>query len=185
MANRSELLSKQDTADRFDVDVRTITNWVAAGMPYRRENDDVLFAWHDCYKWREKSIREDERALRHAGGDEQARVAMADARLRVAQAEAEEAEISLALRRSETIRVDFMVAEFKRIAIGIRARLLSLPQGWAARMGACTTTVDRLVMLQEMINEVLPLLRELVKRDPSALADLERVTVDNAKEASA
>lgn len=183
---KNELLSREDIAERFGVDVRTITNWVAAGMPYRRENESVLFAWHDCYKWREKAIREDERALRHAGGDEQSRVAMADARLRVAQAEAEEAEISLALRRAETVRVDFMVGEFRRVAIGIRTRLLSLPQGWAARLGACTTTVDRLIMLQDAVNEVLPLLRELVKRDPSALADLERVTVDVvAKDVSA
>lgn len=184
MAKQIDLLSRGDIADRFGVDERTITNWQQKGMPIRRENDSVLFAWHDCYKWREQSIREDERALRHAGGDEVARAAMADARLRVAMAEAEDAEIGLGLRRAETIRVDFMVAEFRRIAMGIRTRLLSLPQGWASRLGACTSTVERMIMLQDMLNEVLPLLRELVKRDPASLAELERVTVEKT-EASA
>lgn len=107
------------------------------------------------------------------------RAKIADAKVRVALTEAEGAEIDLALKRGEAVRVEFMTAEFKRIAFGIRARLLAIPQGWAARLGACTTTVDRLVMLQEMINDVLPLLRELVKRDPSALADMDKpVTVD-------
>src|SRR3954470_21943837 len=94
-----ELLSKDEIADRFGVEHKTIERWVADGMPERRRSGRPAFAWRDCYEWREEKIREDGRASRHAGGDESIKKQLADARLRTARAEAEEAELNVAARR--------------------------------------------------------------------------------------
>jgi phage terminase Nu1 subunit (DNA packaging protein) len=171
MAAKVEFLTRTPLAERLGVDVRTIDRWVADGMPKRTISGRAQFAWHDCRKWWEAKIREDERATRHAAGDEDKKTEMAELRLRALRAEAEEAELNLAHRRGELVPRAFMRDEFRRIATGLRARLLALPQSWAARLGVCTSTVDRQLMLQDAINEVMPQLRDLVKEeapDPTA-----------------
>jgi hypothetical protein len=57
--------------------------------------------------------------------------------------------------------VNFMAGEFDRIAQGIRKTLLSFPATWAERLGSALTTVDRQLMLQDAVNDMMPLLREL------------------------
>lgn len=168
---KRELLTKDELAERFGVDVRTVTNRVAAGMPERRRSGKPVFSWPDCFAWWEQSIRDDMRATRHAGGDEDKKQSLADARLRSALAEAETAELDLAARRGELVPVEFMRTEFERIAQSLRARLLSLPQSWAQRLGACVTTTDRQIELQDAINELMPVLAELATSEPDDLAE--------------
>lgn len=162
---KPDLLNKTEIAERFGVDVRSIELWVAQGMPRRKISGRPAFSWHDCRKWREQQIRSDERATRHAGGDEDRKKLMADARLQTAIAEAEMANLDLAQRRGELVTLDYMRAEFDRVCQALRARLLALPQSWAPRLGACVTTIDRQLELQNAINEVLPVLRELADDD--------------------
>src|SRR4051812_21556168 len=89
MSKKAELLTRDQLAERFAVDVRTITNWVQEGMPQRTKSGKPVYSWAECYAWREKQIREDARATRHAAGDEDRKTQMAELRLRQAQAEAE------------------------------------------------------------------------------------------------
>jgi phage terminase Nu1 subunit (DNA packaging protein) len=164
-----ELLAKQELADRFGVDVRTITNWVADGMPERRRSGKPAYAWLDCYRWREEKIREDGRASRHAGGDDNIKKQLADARLRTALAEAEEAELNVAARRGELIPRNFMRIEFSRIAQAFRTALLAVPQSWEPRLAACVSTIDRQLALRDGVNELMPVIRELVDDDGEVL----------------
>ena len=165
---KHELLSREELADRFGKDVRTVTNWVQAGMPQRTKSGKPVYSWPECREWREKAIREDARATRESGGDEERKTQMAEAKLRAALAEAEAAELDLAERRGQLVTVAFMRTEFERVAHAIRGRLLAVPPAWAARLGACTSTVDRQLALQEAVNELLPILRELADDDGDA-----------------
>lgn len=168
---RHELLTREELAERFGKDVRTVTNWVQDGMPQRTKSGKPVYSWPECRDWREKRIRDDARATREAGGDDDRKEQMAEARLRAALAEAEAAELDLLERRGELVTVEFMRTEFDRIAQALRARLLALPPAWAGRLGVATTTVERQLALQDAVNEVLPVLRELADDDGEAPAD--------------
>jgi len=158
---RHEKLSKSEIAERFGVDVRTITNWVGLGMPQRKESGKPIYSWPECREWREEQIRKDARALRHAGGDEEAKKKGAELRLRQLEIEVEQADLDLAERRGELVPFDFMRGEFGRIAEGLRKALHSLPQTWAERLGSVQSTIDRQLMLQDAINDLMPILNEL------------------------
>lgn len=168
----AELLTRQELADRFGVDVRTVTNWVQDGMPQRKRSGVAVYSWSDCYRWREQRIRDDERATRHAGGNTSRKEQMAEARLRVALAEAEQAELDLAERRGQLVTVDFMVAELERITDALRGKLLALPPTWAAQLASKTGIVEIQLSLQDLVNELMPALRA------AADDDAEDATVD-------
>lgn len=165
---KHEELTKQQLADRFSVDVRTVTNWAQEGMPQRKKSGRPVFAWPECYAWREAQIREDARATRHAGDDPDRKTELAELRLRSARAEAEAAELDLAERRGQLVTLGYMTQEFERIAHALRARLLAAPPAWAARLGTCTTVVDRQLELAAAVNELLPVLAELADDDAPA-----------------
>lgn len=162
---RHELLTREALAERFGVDVRTITNWVQDGMPQRTKNGRPVYAWPECRDWWEKKIRADGRATREAGGDEDRKTQMAEARLRALLAEAEAAELDLSKRRGELVTLAFMREEFERVTTALRARLLAMPAAWAGRLEACATTVDRELALAAAVNELLPILGELADDD--------------------
>lgn len=162
---KSELLTKSQLAERFGVDVRSITNWAAEGMPQRSRSGKPAFAWAECRDWRENKVREDARATRHAGGSEDVKVKMAELRLRAALAETESAELDLAERRGQLVTIDYMTGEFERITSALRASLLSLPAAWADRLGSCATTVDRMLMLEDCVNELMSTLSGGVEDD--------------------
>jgi phage terminase Nu1 subunit (DNA packaging protein) len=168
---RHEKLTKRELADRFGVDVRSITNWAGLGMPQRKESGKPVFAWPECYAWREEQIRNDARAARHAGGDETTKLKAAELRLRQLEIETENAEMDLAARRGELVPLAFMRSEFARIGDGLRKGLHSMPQTWAERLGATATTIDRQLMLQEAVNDLMPLLREMADSDPDDEGD--------------
>lgn len=163
---RHEKLSKAELAERFGVDVRSITNWVALGMPQRKESGRPVFAWPECREWREVQIRNDARAVRHGDDSEERKTKAAEYRLRQLEIETENAELDLAERRGELVPLEFMRTEFSRISLALRNRLLSVPQTWAVRLGAAQSTIDRQIMLQDAVNELMPVLNELADTDP-------------------
>lgn len=153
---KAELLTRTELAARFGVDVRTITNWLAAGLPQRMRSSSPVYSWPECLKWREQQIREDARATREVAGDEGMKTEMAELRLRTARAEAESAELELAERRGKLVTVDFMASEFARITDNIRAELLKIPAAWTGPLDGCTTTAERQIVLQDAVNAILP-----------------------------
>ncbi len=155
---RHELLTRDELADRFGVDVRTITNWVQAGMPQRKRSGQVVYSWQECRDWREERIREDARSTRHAGGDESKALEMAELKLREQRALTEQAELDVAERRSALVTLEFMETEFQRIANGLRSRMLTIPASWEGPLAGCSSAVDRQLTLQSLVNEILPLL---------------------------
>lgn len=160
---RHEELNKAELAERFGVDVRTITNWVQEGMPQRRKSGKPSYSWPECREWREGDIRKDARADRHAGGDDDKKTRLAELRLRQLEIEVEQADLDLAERRGELIPVAFMISEFDRIAQGLRKALLSFPATWAERLGSCPSTPERQRMLSDGINDMMPLLDDMTE----------------------
>lgn len=158
---QQERLTTDGLAERFGVTRRTITNWTLAGMPSLKRSGRVEFSWPACRDWREQKVREEERARAGVAGDAEQRKALADARLRIASVEAEQAELELKKQRGTLIPLWFIRAEFQRIGFALRTQLLSMPQTWAGRLGACTTTAERQLMLQDAINDLMPTLRQL------------------------
>lgn len=169
--SRHELLTKEELAERLGITTRSVTNYVQEGMPQRTKSGRPVYSWPDCREWWTKKIREDGRSTREAAGDEDRKEQMAEARLRTALAEAEAAELDLAERRGQLVTVDFMRGEFERMAQALRARLLALPTAWAARLGACETTIDRQLALQDAVNELLPVLQAAADDDGQAADD--------------
>jgi phage terminase Nu1 subunit (DNA packaging protein) len=153
-----ELLNREELAARFGKDVRTITNYVQEGMPQRSRSGKTVYSWPECRDWWESRIREDARATRHAGGDEDRKTEMAELRLRAARAEAEAAELDLAERRGALVTLEHMTSEFRRMAETVRAALLAIPASWDGRLAGCTTSVERQLALQEAVNELLPVI---------------------------
>jgi transcriptional regulator len=91
-----------------------------------------------------------------------------EARLRKMLAEAEEAELKLAHARGRMLLVDDAAAELERILSALRAGLVSLPAAWADRLGSCTSTPERQIMLQTAVGELMPLLKAAVINDEAA-----------------
>lgn len=165
---RQEWLGVEALCERIDKDRRTIMGWIELGLPHRKRGNRLEFPWLKCFAWWEQHIREDERATRHAGGDEEKKATLADAKVRTALAEAEQAEIALAKARAETVSVVFMRDEFQRIGSRIRTKLVQLPTAWAARLGACASYTDRRLVLLEAINALMPELQQLASDDAVA-----------------
>lgn len=159
---KHELLTRAELAERFGKDERTITNWVQAGMPQRMKSGRPVYSWPECLEWREKQIREDARAIRHAANDEERAKQLADAKLRTAIAEADQAEIDLAKARGEVVPVLFMRDEFSRVVFALRGKLLASPDAWSARLNL---TLEQRLGLRDCVNELLPVLGELADDD--------------------
>lgn len=180
-----ERLTRTEIAARFGVSERTITNWVKDGMPQRSRDGAVVYTWADCYKWREKRIRESVGDTRDGGGAKDLKREMAESKAGIARVAYELAALNLVERKGTLIPLAFMRSEFSRIGSALRAQLLSLPPSWAARLAPCTTPVDRQIMLQDLVNELMPTLRALVDGDGAApdTPTLEDVGADETKAA--
>lgn len=61
MAPKIEEHSIEETAALFGVTSRTLQNWRAAGMPHRMTGGRPKFVWRECIRWREETIRAEER----------------------------------------------------------------------------------------------------------------------------
>lgn len=170
---KHELLTREELAERFGKDVRTITNWVQAGMPQRKKSGKPVYSWPECLAWREEQIRNDARATRHEDTDEDRKTEMAALRLREQRAATLQAELDLAERRRQLVPVAFMRAEFERHAMALRAHLLTLPAAWAGRLGACRTDTERQLALEQAVNQAMPILQELADDDGPADAPAE------------
>lgn len=49
-----KLLTYKELAERLDVDIRTISRWVSAGMPHKKgrgKKGSVRFVWEDVMRW--------------------------------------------------------------------------------------------------------------------------------------
>lgn len=181
---KGDELTKAELAERFGVTERTIENWAAEGMRTRRKSGRVVFSWIDCLRWHEQKIRDDERAKRHAGLP--SAVPMAELKLREQQAITEQAEMDLAERRARTLTVEFAADQFQRFATSLRARLLTIPASWDGPLAGITTSVDRQIVLLELVNELLPVLGALVDGDESVASvgdDEEDADVDDDDDA--
>jgi hypothetical protein len=168
------------------VDIRTITNWINEGMPQRSRDGELVYSWQDCREWREAQIR---KTLRHSSRrrrrGEEAREGRAAAAPAARRGRA--AELDVAERRGELVTVDYMAAEFERIAQSMRAQLLAIPTAWAPVLDKCKTTLDRQLVLRDEVNNILPILGEAARmttddegrpsrRSPSPKEEEERMT---------
>jgi phage terminase Nu1 subunit (DNA packaging protein) len=181
MAVKLDLLTKEEISERFLVDVRTISDWVSKGLPQRMRSGRPVYDWGEGLVWYTQHIRDDERAKRHAGGDEEKKATLADAKVRTALAEAEQAEIALAKARGESVPRAFMREEFQRIGGRIRTKLVQTPNRWTSRLLAAATGFTELrLALVDVINELMPELRELAGEDVPAIVEAELPPAEQA-----
>src|SRR5262245_2130385 len=110
MAPKIELLTVAEFAERWGVDERTARNYLVEGMPQRKISGRVRIAWPDGRDWAKEKIRADGRALRHAAGDEERALQLADLKVELARAEVEEVRINLTLKRGSAIPREYMRA---------------------------------------------------------------------------
>lgn len=163
-------LTKKEVAELSCVDIRTITNRLGKGLPSHRDGGELFFVWSEVHAWNEQQIRDDARATRQAGGNEDAKTEAAELKLRQLRVETENAETDLYERRGRLVTVDFMREEFQRIGEGLREGLLRLPGDLASPLGSCVTLAERKAMLQDGVNELMPLLASLVNEDAAPRA---------------
>jgi phage terminase Nu1 subunit (DNA packaging protein) len=168
-----ELLTREEFATRCGVHPRTVGHWLKADIPRVGDGKAVRFPWERCRDWRDQQLRNDKRTTRHTVADLELRKKIAEAKLRQALSDAENADLDLARKRGELIPVAFMTEEFRRIGSRIRTKLLQLPAAWATRLGACATYTDRRLVLLEAVNELMPEMQELCGDDVTPITAAE------------
>jgi len=169
MADR--YVSRAEIADRLNLSERRITQLVdetlgsADPFPSRVAGRSRTFPVGACFDWYlEFKIREAmARAAASGPTDAYQDAVKAEARLKVVKAE--QAELDLAERKAQLVTLDFMADEFGRVLQKLRARCEVFPAAWAGRLGACRTDLDRQLLLEQAIAELMATLRSEVEGD--------------------
>lgn len=145
------LLNRQDLAQALHVAPGRITKWVADGAPVAKpgaRGHHALYELEAVRKWVED---------RHKSPD--ANLSLADARRRLATAQATKVERENAVRAGHLVERAVVVAEGQNVLASLKARLLALPRQAVLR-GVVAREVEP--ALSTLVSEAL---RELARWD--------------------
>lgn len=150
MAEREKAVSRTALASLFGVDVRTVTNWVDAGCPKRKESGRPVFLLSEVIPWRREQDRHELRPSPKFD-EEQARKMRADADL---------SELKVKRMRGELIPATRVEQDMERLCAMVRARVLSIRGRWAPKIMRLETMAEAALTLDDLTADVLDALRE-------------------------
>lgn len=164
MSSAEEYVSRDEIADHLGITPRQISTLVKEhDFPSRVSGRERTFpkkrcqAWYIDFKAKEQMARA-AGAGSGAGGGKKAPTSALERKL---MADAELTELKLAEMRRQVIGVDVAARELGAILQRLRSRLNGLPAAWGAALGECadvTSEVDRMIKLQELVDQLVPLL---------------------------
>ncbi len=147
MPARESTIPPSELAQLFDVDERTIRNWVRLGCPQRMRSKRPTYVLSEVIAWRRQRDRvEASSADRPDLSLEQARKLRADADL---------AELKVRERRGELVATPHVEQQMERVCLVLRSRVLSLRGRWAPRLLGLGSMVDAAAALDQMATELL------------------------------
>jgi phage terminase Nu1 subunit (DNA packaging protein) len=152
------IVSAAALAEYYEVDRRTVTNWVNSDPPCPswKEGNERKFDTAKVADWRERNAarRAADDARRESPADYE------DAKARKMAADAELAELQLAKERGELIAVEDALAERVRVYGHLRAKLLNMPAKYAASTVGCRTIAESKIRWEDAVAEAMAVLSD-------------------------
>jgi phage terminase Nu1 subunit (DNA packaging protein) len=155
-----ELLTQDDFADRLGLSTRQVRNLEKSGLPTRSRGGKKLYPWGGCLAWYISfKVQTAVTAASPADFDE--------AKTRKMAAEAEIAELDLAIKRQQLITQDDHRREMVTWVEPIAAALRAFPGRHATQLTDLSTPGEVEMVLQKGINEIMEQVQRL---DPEPVA---------------
>lgn len=148
-------MTKHELANKFDVSITTISNWIAEGLPCIRKGKKYDFDIKAVEDWVAKY------KLPTSTGD----MSYAEARLRLEAAKAGIKELELKVRKGELLNVDTVMKLQGGVLQNIRQRILSLPVKLAVLCYGSSSIAENEAIIRKGIHEVLDEISTINFRD--------------------
>lgn len=148
----AETVSLSAFASDWGVTVRTVTNWLAEGMPCRTVDGQRRVVRSEANAW----VRA--KAADEAAPDEPENLAAAQLRYEAARAEKVELEVRRA--RGELVTVDDATKAVEAMLEQLRSQLQTLPQRWAPGVLGCKSLAEVTAKLDQAVTEAMTSLSE-------------------------
>lgn len=146
----AETVTLNEFAADWGVTVRTVTNWIAEGMPHRAGGKGQRrVVRSEANAW----VREREREAAEAESDAPADLAEAERRYQLARAEKVELEVRRA--RGELVTVEEAAAPVEAMLAQLRAQMVTIPQRWAPTLLACKALPEITGKLDGLVAELM------------------------------
>ena len=168
------VLTTKQVMEVFNCSRQTLTNWVEAGCPKLRRG---VFDVRHLVKWNmEREKARLEARLKNLGLEEN------ESRLKLAQAE--RAELDLAIKRAEYIDLDAVRTDWASHINTAKTQLLSIPAKLAIPLAACDNAAGRRALIEQEIRRALDELSRDTLPAPAAAPARARPVAGRALEAS-
>lgn len=144
----SKTVTRRDATDRLGISAKQLSRHIADGMPVEGSGKAARFPWPEIRIWRDKWLVE-------SGKRAAAPTTLDDARQRYESARAQMAELELAERRGELLRVSAYQAAREAADQRVAARLKALANRLAPAVVGTTSVADGLQRVQPLIAEAM------------------------------
>lgn len=162
-------VTQKQVADWYGVSSRTVRDWDKAGCPSIAQGKTKIYDSVEVDKWcKAKAIEIASAGIVSMVDDEKVKEATrikAVAQAESAQYDAEMKRIELAKRRRDVIPRLLAEDRFSDFTGIVRQCLERLPGRWEARIGVCTTSLERKRKLQLAVEEVLAQIAKEAKKE--------------------
>lgn len=145
----SPTVTLSEYAADWGVSVRTVTNWIAEGMPCRMVDGARRVVRSDANAWQKGKAEEKAPPTNEA-----------EARARKLAAEARLAELELEREEGKVIAAEDVERAWAAMAHDLRAQLLTLPQRWAPGLLGCKGLPDMTARIEAALQEAMAALRD-------------------------
>jgi len=178
MAGGKEV-NQSELSHIIDVSVVTIRAWEKEGMPVLQKGSrgkSATYNTADVIRWCEQRLLSKITAGREEDG---AVISEDEGRRRKVVAEAQLAELKLAVESGELVEIEAVGAEVDTVLSGVRARLLAIPGTLALTL---TNEPDPAVVRDRVFDEISGALNELSGTDLGRASEASRAPSDLASE---
>lgn len=148
----SPTVSLSEFAADWTVTVRTVTNWLAAGMPCRTVDGKRTVVRSEANAWVREQAAAEEAAKDPANE--------AEAKARKLAAEARLAELELAQREGVMVTVEDAARVMEEKLAPLRSALVTLPQRVAPQVMGCKTVAEVTAKLDAAMAEAMTSIAE-------------------------
>lgn len=148
----SPTVSLSEFAADWGVTVRTVTNWLAAGMPCRTVDGKRTVVRSEANAWVREQAAAEEAAKDPANE--------AEAKARKLAAEARLAELELAAKEGTMVTVEDAAQAVEAKLEGLRSSLVTLPQRIAPVVLGCKTLAEVTAKLDAAVAEAMTSIAE-------------------------
>jgi phage terminase Nu1 subunit (DNA packaging protein) len=152
MAERERTVPQSAVAALFGVDVRTIRNWVDAGMPHRIASGRPAYLLSEVIPWRRE---QDKREARVSAAPD-----LAEEQARKMRADADLSELKRDQMRGDLVPAVDVERRMERLCAYVRVRVMGIRGKWAPKVMGLGTMQEATATLDALSWDILEALRE-------------------------